>query len=98
MIILVGMIAIINDTNMAEKRLTEFNFDKAKLLPAAVTRSGIPVRILSCDRYDSLYRGCIVALLKYPKWERIVAYNKEGKVASALDPSLDLFLYESEDN
>lgn len=92
------MKGIINDTNMNNKRITEFDFDKAKLLPAAVTRSGIPVRILSCDRYDSLYRGCIVALLKYPKWERIVAYNKEGKVASALDPSLDLFLYESEDN
>lgn len=95
MTILVGMTVIINDTNMTEKRLTEFDFDKAKLLPAAVTRSGIPVRILSCDRYDSLYKGCIVALLKYPKWERIVAYNKEGKAASALDPSLDLFLYES---
>ena len=79
---------------MAKPNIIEFNFDKAKLLPAAVTRSGIPVRILSCDRYDSLYKGCIVALLKYPKWERIVAYNKEGKVASALDPSLDLFLYE----
>ena len=79
---------------MAKPNITEFNFDKAKSLPAAVTRSGIPVRILSCDRYDSLYKGCIVALLKYPKWERIVAYNKEGKVASALDPSLDLFLYE----
>ena len=34
-----------------------FNFDKAKSLPTAVTRSGIPVRILSCDRYDSLYKN-----------------------------------------
>lgn len=81
---------------MPKKRITEFNFEKAKTLPAAVTRSGIPVRLLSCDRYDSLYKGCIVALLKYPKWERIIAYNKEGKVASALDPSLDLFLYEED--
>ena len=81
---------------MPKKRITEFNFDKAKTLPAAVTRSGIPVRLLSCDRYDSLYKGCIVALLKYPKWERIIAYNKEGKVASALDPSLDLVLYEED--
>ena len=81
---------------MPKKRITEFNFDKAKTLPVAVTRSGIPVRLLSCDRYDSLYKGCIVALLKYPKWERIIAYNKEGKVASALDPSLDLFLYEED--
>lgn len=81
---------------MPKKRITEFNFDKAKTLSAAVTRSGIPVRLLSCDRYDSLYKGCIVALLKYPKWERIIAYNKEGKVASALDPSLDLFLYEED--
>ena len=95
---LVDMTVIINDINMAEKQLIEFDFDKAKLLPAAVTRSGIPVRILSCDRYDSLYRGCIVALLKYPKWERIVSYTKEGRAATALDPSLDLFLYESENN
>ena len=27
-------------------------------------------------------------------YKTVVAYNKEGKVASALDPSLDLFLYE----
>jgi hypothetical protein len=96
MTIITGTNGTINDTNMPKKRITEFNFDKAKVLPPAVTRSGIPVRLLSCDRYDSLYRGCIVALLKYPKWERIIAYNKEGKVASALDPSLDLFLYEED--
>jgi hypothetical protein len=80
---------------MSNKRLTEFNFDKAKEDKIAITRSGIPARLLAFDRYDSLYKGCIIALLKYPKWERVVAYNKEGKVASALDPTLDLFLYET---
>lgn len=80
---------------MSKKQLTEFNFDKAKEDKVAVTRSGIPARLLTFDRYDSLYKGCIIALLKYPKWERVVAYNKEGKIASALDPTLDLFLYET---
>lgn len=83
---------------MSEKKIIEFNFDKAKLLPKAVTRSGIPVRILTCDRYDTLFKGCIVALLRYPKWEMLVSYTKEGRAATALDPSLDLFLYESENN
>jgi hypothetical protein len=80
---------------MPNKRITEFDFEKAKKDKVAVTRSGIPVRLLAFDRYDSLYKGCIIALVKYPKWERVVAYNKEGKVASALDPALDLFLYET---
>ena len=63
---------------MSKKRLTEFDFDKAKEDKVAVTRSGVPARLLTFDRYDSLYKGCIIALLKYPKWERVVAYNKEG--------------------
>ena len=49
---------------MSKKRLTEFDFDKAKEDKVAVTRSGVPARLLTFDRYDSLYKGCIIALLK----------------------------------
>ena len=77
------------------KNLRSFNLVEAQSGCPVITRSGIPARIIAYDRYDSLYHGNLIVLLKYKKWERVIAYNDEGHVASALDPTLDLFLYEA---
>lgn len=77
-----------------KNNLKSFDLNQAKEGKAIITRSGVPARIIAFDRYDSLYKGTLVVLLKYKKWERIIAYNNEGHVASALDPTLDLFMYE----
>ena len=74
--------------------ITEFNLELAKSGAKLVTRDGKEARLLCSERVDSKYYGNLVVLVKNTKgtWERIIAYNNQGRVASCLEKNLDLMI------